>query len=199
MGIYRIKPAFQRFLQPITNLLVKNKVSPDWLTGGAIVVAGVMAFALIQSTENLLWLWLVVIGAFVRTALNALDGQVARALGDAGDWGEVKNELGDRLADMIIFAALIFLPTIPQILSIVAFCTAFLSGYVGMLSKAITGVRDYSGIMGKPDRMAAIAVGSGLVALTGWWNWLWIALGVVILLGIWTIGLRLKATYDRCG
>jgi len=120
-------------------------------------------------------------------------------LGDAGDWGEVKNELGDRLADMIIFAALIFLPTIPQILSIVAFCTAFLSGYVGILSKAITGVRDYSGIMGKPDRMAAIAVGSGLVALTGWWNWLWIALGVVILLGIWTIGLRLKATYDRCG
>lgn len=198
MGIYRIKPAFQRFLQPITSFLVKNKVSPDWLTGGAIIVAGVMAFAFLQSTEDLLWLWLVVIGAFVRTALNALDGQVARALGDAGDWGEVKNELGDRLADMIIFAALIFLPTIPQILSVAALCTAFLSGYIGVLSKAITGVRDYSGIMGKPDRMAAIAIGSGFVALTNAWNWLSLALGIVIVLGIWTIALRLKATYERC-
>jgi len=197
MGIYRIKPAFQRFLQPITDWLVKHRVSPDWLTGGAILVAGVMAFALIRGVENPIWLWLVVVGAFIRTALNALDGQVSRALGYAGNWGEVKNELGDRLADIVIFAALIFMPTIPQILSVTVLIVAFLSGYVGILSKAVTGVRDYSGIMGKPDRMAALAVGSGLVALTGAWNWLWIALGILVLLGTWTIILRLKATYDR--
>src|SRR5205823_12277050 len=51
------------------------------------------------------WLLAVVpIVAVVRTALNALDGMVARDTGLARPWGEVFNELCDRFADVSLLA-----------------------------------------------------------------------------------------------
>lgn len=41
--------------------------------------------------------------SFLRLALNALDGLVARDLGPARPWGEVLNEVSDRLADLALF------------------------------------------------------------------------------------------------
>lgn len=197
MGIYRIKPWFQRRLQPITTALVKHQVSPDWMTYGAVVIATWMAVALILSAQSRGWLWLVCLGAPVRLAMNALDGQVSRALGVADPMGEVKNELGDRVADAIIFGAVCLLPQIPLYLSVLTLIIALLTGYVGILSKAVTGVRDYSGIMGKPDRMTVLAVGCGLVALTNHWILLWVALGIILILGSITLIIRLRGIYER--
>jgi CDP-diacylglycerol---glycerol-3-phosphate 3-phosphatidyltransferase len=198
MGIYRIKPWFQRRLEPLVNWMVEKRVSPDWLTWGAVVVGGVMGAALILSVQQPLLLWLVALGALGRLALNAMDGQVSRRLGYAGNWGEVKNELGDRLADMLIFGAAIFMPSIPLILSVFTLAVAFITSYVGILGKAVTGQREYGGVMGKPDRMAAVGFGAGIVALTGRWEVFSIAFAIIIILGIVTIGMRLKAIYERC-
>ncbi|MEO0599018.1 MAG: hypothetical protein AAF126_23105, partial [Chloroflexota bacterium] len=63
--------------------------------------------------------------------------------------------------------------------------------------KAVTDVRDYSGIMGKPDRMTALAIGCGLVALTGIWELLWVALGVILVLGSITLVIRLRGIHER--
>ncbi|MEL6408452.1 MAG: hypothetical protein AAFR81_29060 [Chloroflexota bacterium] len=197
MGIYQIKPWFQRQLQPITDAMVKGRVSPDWMTYGAVVVALLIGVALILSAQSQLWLWLICIGVPVRLAMNALDGQVSRALGIADPMGEVKNELGDRTADALIFGAVCFIPAVPLYLSVPTLIIALLIGYVGILSKAVTDVRDYSGIMGKPDRMTALAIGCGLVALTGIWELLWVALGVILLLGSITLIIRLRGIHER--
>lgn len=196
MGIYRIKPQFQRALQPLTNWLVRNHISPDWMTYGAVAVAALMGAGILLGVR---WvLVLVAAGVPVRLAMNALDGQVSRALGVADPMGEVKNELSDRLADMLIFGALVFAaPRVPLSLSVGALVVTFLTPYIGILSKAVTGVRDYSGFMGKPDRMTAIAAGCVLVALTGWWGWMTAALAVVVAGGLVTIALRLRAIHGR--
>lgn len=197
IGIYRIKPWFQKTLQPITNFLVAHKISPDWLTYGAIAVAGVMALALLAASNARIWLLVVAAGVVVRLALNALDGQVSRSLGYAGAWGEVKNELGDRVADALIFGALVFISQIPLTVSVAALIIALLTGYVGILSKAVSGVREYGGIMGKPDRMTVVALASLGVLLTGAWEIFTFALVLIILLGLWTIIVRLRAIYAR--
>lgn len=197
MGIYRIKPWFQRLLQPITNTLVKYKISPDWMTYGAIAVAILMAIFTLLGRESRLWLVLVAVGVPLRLAMNALDGQVSRALDLADSMGEVKNELGDRFADGIIFGALCFIPDIPLYVSVSALIITLLIGYVGILSKAVTGVRQYGGFMGKPDRMTAVAVGALGVALTGWWPWFSLMLSVVIVLGLITLLVRLRRINER--
>lgn len=199
-GIYRMKPQFQRVLQPITNALVRHRVSPDWMTYGAVGVAALMgAGILFAAAGGTRWLLVVVAaGVPVRLAMNALDGQVSRALGVADPMGEVKNELSDRLADMLIVGALVFaVPRVPLSLSVGALVVTFLTPYLGILSKAVTGVRDYSGFMGKPDRMTAVAAGCVLVALTGWWGWMTTALAVVFVGGLVTMALRLRAIHGR--
>jgi phosphatidylglycerophosphate synthase len=197
MGIYRIKPWFQRQLQPITDSLVKNKISPDWMTYAAILVAAGMSILIYLSTTNRYLLLFVAAGVPIRLAMNALDGQVSRALGLADPMGEVKNELGDRLADMLIFVSFCFVPEIPLAISITALCITFLVAYVGILSKALTGVREYAGIMGKPDRMTVIAIMAVLVAITAQWYWLSIGLVIVIILGVYTLWLRVAKIYER--
>jgi CDP-diacylglycerol--glycerol-3-phosphate 3-phosphatidyltransferase len=199
MGIYRIKPQFQRALQPITNWLVRNRISPDWMTYGAVAVAALMGAGILLGAAGARpLLVLVAAGVPVRLAMNALDGQVSRALGVADPMGEVKNELSDRLADMLIFGALVFVaPRVPLSLSVGALVVTFLTPYIGILSKAVTGVRDYSGFMGKPDRMTAVAAGCVLVALTGWWGWMTAALAAVFAGGLVTIALRLRAIHGR--
>lgn len=197
MGIYRIKPWFQRQLQPITDALVQRRISPDWMTYGAVVIAMLMGFALVLSSQSRWWLLIVCVGVPVRLAMNALDGQVSRALNLADPMGEVKNELGDRIADALIFGAVCLMPTVPLYLSVPTLIITLMIGYVGILSKAVTNVRDYSGIMGKPDRMTVLAIGCGLVALTDILALLWVALGVIMVLGCITLAIRLGGIRER--
>jgi CDP-diacylglycerol---glycerol-3-phosphate 3-phosphatidyltransferase len=199
MNIYRIKPRFQQFLQPLVRALVVRQVHPDWLTGGAVVVAGVMAFALIVAPiVGVSVLWWVVVGAFLRLTLNALDGQVARARGMDGAWGEVKNELGDRLADALIFAAIAQIPGVPTPVALSALVVALLTGMVGILAKATIGTRLYNGPMGKPDRMMALAFTATLVAITGYWQFFISHCLIITVMGTITIWKRLEVIHEQC-
>jgi CDP-diacylglycerol---glycerol-3-phosphate 3-phosphatidyltransferase len=199
MGIYRIKPWFQRVLQPITDAFIRNRISPDVLTYGAILTALLMGFGIVAVSGGASRWWLIVVAAAapVRLAFNALDGQVARGLGVAGPIGEVKNEIGDRLADVLIVGSLCLVPQVPRIVSAGALAMTLLIPYIGVLSKAITGVREYGGGMAKPDRMAVIAAGCVLVALTGEWRLFTGALSVLIALGLITFYRRLEAIRER--
>src|SRR5207248_2506369 len=100
--------------------------------------------------------WLLVLAGPVvlaRTALNALDGLVARGTGLARPWGEVLNELCDRLSDVTLFAGASLAAGSNALLGACAIVAMLLSSYVGVLSKAAGGKRQYAGIMGKADRM----------------------------------------------
>lgn len=199
MNIYRLKPRFQQFLQPLVRELVARRVDPDWLTGGAVVVAAVMAFALMAAPSiGTMLLWWVVGGALLRLTLNALDGQVARARGMDGAWGEVKNEMGDRLADALIFAAISQIPGVPTLVAVAALVVALLTGTVGILAKATTGTRLYTGPMGKPDRMMALVFTATMVAVTGYWQLFISHCLVVTVMGAITIWKRLEVIREQC-
>jgi CDP-diacylglycerol--glycerol-3-phosphate 3-phosphatidyltransferase len=164
MGVYSIKPAFQRSLRPLEDRLVEAQVHPDVLTLAALVLSlgGGVAFALASRCQWLLMVAPVV--ALVRTALNALDGLVAKRTGKARPWGEVLNEFSDRLADVALLGGLAVSGFASAYFATPALIAVLLSSYLGILSKAAGGQRGYAGVLGKADRMLLLGAAGPLAA-----------------------------------
>jgi CDP-diacylglycerol---glycerol-3-phosphate 3-phosphatidyltransferase len=194
-GIYLLKPAFQRSLGGIERWLVARRVHPDWLTGLALVLSIGGGVCLYFAPEQRWLLALVPVVAVIRTALNALDGLVARTLGLARPWGEVLNELSDRVADVALIGGLALASPANLILGTGALVAMLLSSYLAILSKAAGGRRQYMGPMGKADRMVLLAVGAplGFVLPLDWvYNGL---LGIVLVGCLFTLVRRTQATH----
>lgn len=158
MGIYRIKPRFQQALGGAQRALVRRRVHPDYLTIGALLLSICGGVALWGSHWSRWLVLLVPLVAMGRTALNALDGLVARDLGLARPWGEVLNELCDRLADVALFTGVALAVGSDARLGAITIVVMLLSSYLAILSKAAGGRRQYGGVMGKADRMIFLSV-----------------------------------------
>jgi CDP-diacylglycerol---glycerol-3-phosphate 3-phosphatidyltransferase len=194
-GIYLLKPAFQRSLGGIERWLVARRVHPDWLTGLALVLSIGGGVCLYFAPEQRWLLALVPVVAVIRTALNALDGLVARTLGLAWPWGEVLNELSDRVADVALIGGLALASPANLILGTGALVAMLLSSYLAILSKAAGGRRQYMGPMGKADRMVLLAVGAPLGFVLPL-DWVYNGLLAIVLVGcLFTLLRRTQATY----
>src|SRR4051794_31421259 len=190
MGVYAIKPAFQRSLGGAEAWLVARRVHPDVLTGAALglaVLGGALLYAGAGAPGLLLLVPLVALG---RIALNALDGLVARATGLARPWGEVLNEVADRLADVALLGGLALAPTSEGRLGAATLVAVLVSSYLGLASRAAGGPRQYGGLMGKADRMLYLALAALVAGLAGRPEWLNAYLAIVLVGSLVTIAQR---------
>lgn len=158
MGIYSVKPAFQRRLAGLRDVFIRMGIKADAITLAALVLSLAGAAALAFSAAVPWLLILVPVAAIGRIALNALDGMVAIATGTARPFGEVFNEFCDRLSDVAWFGGLAFV--VDTGLSLAALVAVLLSSYVGTVTKAAGGERIYAGVMGKADRMILLSAGA---------------------------------------
>ncbi len=165
-GLYSVKPWFVRRLRRFEDALVERRVSPDTLSLAAVgvsVAAGIALAAGGVLSEPLLWLLVPPLG-LVRLALNALDGAVARRIGGGRPFGEVVNEMADRLADVATIAPLAFV--VGPALAFSALICALLASAAGCAGRAVTGRRMAGGPMGKADRVAVVALAAAAGAVT---------------------------------
>jgi CDP-diacylglycerol--glycerol-3-phosphate 3-phosphatidyltransferase len=167
VGIYTTKSKWQKALQPIIDFCVAQRIHPNAFTYGAIVLSLIAALALYLANTSKNWLWIVPPLVLIRLLLNLMDGQVARALNLADDWGEVKNEFGDRIADAAIFLTIGLSGYAKAELALVALTLIMLVSYLGILGKALGGQRVYAGLFGKGDRMVSLAIFTLYPALSG--------------------------------
>jgi phosphatidylglycerophosphate synthase len=167
VGIYTTKSKWQRALQPIVDFCVARRIHPNAFTYSALVLSLIAALTLYFANINKNWLWIVPPAVLFRLLLNLMDGQVARALNLADDWGEVKNEFGDRIADALIFVAIGLSGYTETRLALVALTLILLVSYLGILGKALGGQRVYGGFFGKGDRMISLAIFTLYPALSG--------------------------------
>ncbi len=63
-------------------------------------------------------------------------------------------ECGHRFSDVALFAGLLLAPSVSFTLEMAAVILILLASYLGSLSKAAGGLRQYGGVMGKADPMA---------------------------------------------
>jgi phosphatidylglycerophosphate synthase len=181
MNLYAGKGAINARLEPLVAWLAARGVSADALTLAAVPVAAAAAACLLLSTVTPWWLVLVPFLAALRLVLNLLDGQLARLTGRTHPRGELFNEVGDRLADVLFLAPVAFLPGAQPKVILIGVTVAVLASYVGITARAAGGERIYRGILSKPGRMVLLSVFSLAVFFLGsqaWW-----AFGPLLLIG----------------
>lgn len=164
-SIYQLKPAFQRLLRPTAAALFRLGVTANQVTLLACALSvglGVFLYnAPTPAAFALLPAWL-----FVRMALNALDGMLARDFGQRSHLGAYLNELTDVVSDAALylpFAAL--LPFDPLWVGALILAAA-LSEMAGVLGQTVGASRRYDGPLGKSDR--AVLVGALGLAVALW-------------------------------
>ncbi|VXC55241.1 conserved hypothetical protein; putative inner membrane protein [Enterobacterales bacterium 8AC] len=193
MTLYKIKPAFQALLRPLMHWLNKRHVTANHITLAAMLFSFLTGGLLVLFPLPGLF-YLLPIVLFIRMALNALDGMLARECNQQSRLGAVLNEIGDVLSDVALYLPFIFLPGsyAPLVLAML-FC-AVLTEFCGILAQTINGVRNYAGPLGKSDRALLFGTWGLVLAIwpqaVQWNNLLW---GIATLLLIWTVVNRCRS------
>lgn len=185
-SIYDLKPRFQMLLRPLISKLAARGCTPNLITSAALLISigvGLLIFFARGTTSVLLALpvWL-----FLRMALNAIDGMMARELNMKSSLGAVLNEVGDVLSDVALYLPLAAVHP-PSLWPVIAFTMgAIMTEFCGVLAQALGAKRHYEGPMGKSDR--AFLVGAiALITvfdpgLFDYWPWLFGAGAVLSIL-----------------
>ena len=195
ISIYELKPAFIRLLRPVAERLVSSNVTANHITIPACLLSFCLGLALFFCPSSAFLWCLLPVWLFLRMALNAIDGIMAREYGQKTRLGALLNEMCDVLAD----AALIVPFAAVQGFSVAAVAAfawgALLTEFTGVLAVCVGSPRRYDGPMGKSDRAFAMGVAGLFVASSCLWGW-----GVMqwLISGFWLCsGLMLLTAYNR--
>ncbi|MDM8565988.1 CDP-alcohol phosphatidyltransferase family protein [Candidatus Halobeggiatoa sp. HSG11] len=185
-SIYDLKPAFQNILRPICKYLAQHGVTANQVTIAAVLLSLAMGAAI--AWQPMLFLLGLPIVLFIRMALNAIDGMLAREHNMQTPLGAILNELGDVIADAGLYLPFALLPGVMPTLVVLIVLLATISEMTGVIAIQIGASRRYDGPFGKSDR----AFGFGLIALllgfgVSVGTWLNIGFAIMLILLIITI------------
>ncbi|WP_025897160.1 CDP-alcohol phosphatidyltransferase family protein [Sneathiella glossodoripedis] len=193
-SVYELKTKFQNLLRPVVDRLAKIGVTANQVTIFAIVIS-LLGGTFIALFPTKLWpLLLVPLILFVRMALNAIDGMLAREYSMESDLGAVLNELGDVISDIALYAPFYLLPGVPVwgVMSVVML--AIMIEMIGVVAVQIGASRRYDGPFGKSDRafvFGLLAMFLGFeIPIQNFLPWIF---GLLILLSLVTIFNRAKS------
>lgn len=150
-SIYGLKPKFQSLLRPVTDTLARLGVSANQVTLAAMAISFATGAAIYHfRTQRVLLLLPIVL--FLRMALNAIDGMLAREHRQKTALGAILNELGDVFSDAALYLPLATVPDFTPSLVVLVVLLAVLSEMAGVIGTQIGASRRYDGPMGKSDR-----------------------------------------------
>jgi CDP-diacylglycerol--glycerol-3-phosphate 3-phosphatidyltransferase len=171
--IYDLKPKFQALLRPLSVALARGGVSANGVTLGALALSLAHGAWLALAAQSRWPFLLLPVTLFVRMALNALDGMMAREHGMASPAGAVLNELGDVISDTALYLPFALVAGVNAALVVLVVILAIIGEMAGALGPLHGAARRYDGPLGKSDRAFAF----GLLAFL---------IGVGIAPGVWS-------------
>lgn len=193
-SVYDLKPKFQNLLRPMVRGLARGGVTANQVTLAALVLSLATGAAVAFWPGERWPLLALPVVLFVRMALNAIDGMLAREHGMKSALGAILNELGDVVADAGMYLSLALVPGFDARLVVAVVLLAVISEMTGVVGVQIGGSRRYDGPSGKSDRAFAFGLVSLLLGLgvsAGWW--IRALLALIVLLLIMTILNRARA------
>jgi CDP-diacylglycerol--glycerol-3-phosphate 3-phosphatidyltransferase len=198
--IYDLKPAFQNLLRPVCRALATAGITANQVTIaallGSFVVGGLFALR-----PNVPWVALLIpVWLFLRMALNAIDGMLAREHKMQSELGGFLNELSDVAADAALYLPFALVTGVSAGLIIAIVILSILTEMAGVVAVQVGASRRYDGPMGKSDRAFVFGLLGLLLGLgvdPGWW--LNGVLGVVVVLTAFTIINRVRKGLDELG
>jgi len=196
-SIYDIKPAFQNLLRPLTRALATAGVTANQVTVLAAILSCAVGACIALRPEARWPLLVLPAFLFLRMALNAIDGMLAREHGMKSRLGAVLNEVGDVVADSALYLPLALVPGFSLWLMVTVTLLAVISEMTGVVAIQIGATRRYDGPMGKSDRafvfgLIALLLGLG-VSPEPWLLWVQSAVVALLLLTIFNRARRALA------
>ncbi len=174
-SIHQLKPAFQGLLRPLVRTLARAGITANQVTVAAVLLAATIG-ALLLAVPDRRILLLLPLALFLRMALNAIDGMLAREHGQVSTLGAILNELGDVVSDAAMFLPLALRPEFPATPVVVLVVLAVVVEMTGVIGVQIGASRRYDGPLGKSDRAFALGALGLLLGLGlpegGWIGWL---------------------------
>ena len=194
MSIYELKPKFQNLLRPLVRRLYSAGVTANEVTVAACVISALLGALLAWFADISALFFLLPVWMFLRMALNAIDGMLAREFNQKSPLGGYLNEATDVISDSALYLPFAFVaPFGRDVISLVIFL-AFMSEFLGVLGQIHGQSRRYDGPMGKSDRAFLFGLIATVYALLGRlpeWS-VWVLYVVIFLLAITCVN-RVKA------
>ena len=186
--IYDLKPQFQALLRPIAAALVRAGLRANDVTLGALLLSAAQGAWLALDPSSRWALLALPVTLFLRMAMNAIDGLMAKEHGQATPAGAVLNEISDVVADAALYLPFALVPGLNAPLVVLAVVAGIVAEMTGALGPMIGAERNYAGPLGKSDRalafgLLAVLIGIGLTP--GLWSTLYLA--ALLLLGALTM------------
>lgn len=148
MALDSYRSTADKFLIPLSKPFMK--VSPNTISLFSLIFAGL--------TGLLFYLGgYLILASFVTLALSALfdaiDGKVARMRNMTSKRGDLMDHVLDRYSDVLIMLGFIFSIHAQVWVGLLAVIGVLLTSYLGVQSQALGLKRNYSGILGRADRL----------------------------------------------
>ena len=184
MSIYDLKPKFQNLLRPLVIQLEQRGVTANQVTLTACAISVILGLIL-TALSGYHWLFILIpIWLFVRMALNAIDGMLAREFNQKSRLGGYLNEITDVVSDAALYLPFAFVHPFDALQIGLIIWLSALTEFCGVLGQVQGKTRRYDGPLGKSDRAFLFGV-LGLVyvfAPTLLDFLYWVAWAMVILL-----------------
>jgi phosphatidylglycerophosphate synthase len=192
--IYDLKPQFQALLRPMAAALAKRGISANEVTLGALVLSAAQGAWLALMPGSAWPLLALAVTLFLRMAMNAIDGLMAKEYGQATPFGAVLNEVSDVVADAALYLPFALVAGVNAPLVVLVVVAGIVAEMTGALGPMVGAKRSYAGPFGKSDRafafgLLAVLIGVGLAP--GLWSTLY--LGALLVLSALTVLNRARA------
>ena len=186
MSIYELKPKFQNLLRPLVRRLYSAGVTANQVTLAACILSILLGALLTKFADISALFFLLPIWMFLRMALNAVDGMLAREFNQKTPLGVYLNEATDVISDTALYLPFAFVaPFDWGVISLVIFL-AFMSEFLGVLGQVHGSSRRYDGPMGKSDRAFVFGLIGTIYAVFGqllaWFGWALYAVAFLLVL-----------------
>ena len=185
MSIYDLNPKFQNLLRPLVIKLEQRGVTANQVTLTACAISVILGLIL-TALSGYHWLFILIpIWLFVRMALNAIDGMLAREFNQKSRLGGYLNEITDVVSDAALYLPFAFVHPFDALQIGLIIWLSALTEFCGVLGQVQEKTRRYDGPLGKSDRAFLFGV-LGLVyvfvpTLPDFLYWLlWIAIILLI-------------------
>ena len=188
--LYAIKPRFQALLRPLTGQLAAAGIVANQVTAAAAAGSIAIGLAIGLGAAHPAVFLLMPVWLFLRMALNAIDGMLAREFGQKSHLGAYLNELGDVVSDAALYAPFALVAPFGVLGTFVVVVLAILTEFVGILGPS----RRYDGPMGKSDRALVLGTLAFWIGIGGPLpSWFALAMPLLAVLLIVTIWNRMRA------
>jgi CDP-diacylglycerol---glycerol-3-phosphate 3-phosphatidyltransferase len=171
--IYDLKPRFQALLRPIAARLVNAGATANGVTLAALIMSLAQGGAIAFWPESRWPLLLLPVTLFVRMALNAIDGIMAKEHDQKSNIGALFNEISDVVSDAALYLPFALIAGVNAPLVVLVVVASVIAEMAGVLGPMIGATRRYDGPFGKSDRafgFGALAVLLGLGLSPGLWT-----------------------------